>query len=491
MESFGIHWFRRDLRIAGNAALKLQVDRHQGRVLGVFTFDDRFLGRADFSVNRFQFFLKSLLALRDDMRAAGGDLLVLSKSPDDGFGMLKNILAKKSMAPGSISWSRDYEPFARERDDRMRGIFESWGWEVLTERDHLVIEPHELRSKQGTPFKIYSPFAKQWFSLMHTEDVKERIIRQRAGLAFLDLKAKGKQPKVFHLTWQKLLGPDTPEDHLERFLAENGRHVTVPIPEAGAPAVWKLVREFSGKMASYGATRDFMATPGTSKMSMFLKNGSITTSQLIAAYELEHLKFTGDDGATKYLKELVWREFYYHVMWHWPQTEHQAFIEKYRAINWHNDEKLFEAWKEGKTGFPVVDAAMRELKTTGWMHNRARMIVASFLTKDLLIDWRWGEKWFMNQLLDGDLAPNNGGWQWAASTGCDPQPYFRIFNPLLQSERFDPDGDYIRRFIPELKTVSTKEIHNPSSDTRKKTGYPDPVVIHAEQKIRASMLFKI
>jgi deoxyribodipyrimidine photo-lyase len=178
-------------------------------------------------------------------------------------------------------------------------------------------------------------------------------------------------------------------------------------------------------------------------------------------------------------------------MWHWPQTEHQAFIEKYRAINWHNDEKLFEAWKEGKTGFPVVDAAMRELKTTGWMHNRARMIVASFLTKDLLIDWRWGEKWFMNQLLDGDLAPNNGGWQWAASTGCDPQPYFRIFNPLLQSERFDPDGDYIRRFIPELKTVSTKEIHNPSSDTRKKTGYPDPVVIHAEQKIRASMLFKI
>jgi deoxyribodipyrimidine photo-lyase len=233
-----------------------------------------------------------------------------------------------------------------------------------------------------------------------------------------------------------------------------------------------------------------MAVEGTSKMSLYLKNGTITVPQIIAAYELEFLKFKGDDGATKYLKELVWREFYYHVIWHWPNAEREAFIQKYRNLQWENDDKLFEAWKAGKTGYPIVDAAMRELLTTGWMHNRARMIVASFLTKDLLVDWRWGEKWFMNQLLDGDLAPNNGGWQWAASTGCDPQPYFRIFNPMLQSERFDAEGTYIRRYIPELKDVPTKEIHNPSSATRKRTGYPEPIVIHAEQKVRASMLFK-
>ena len=490
METFGIHWFRRDLRIAGNAALKNQVDRHKGRVLGIFTFDDKFLGRPDFSVNRFQFFLKTLQRLREELQSAGGDLLVLSKSPDEGFALIKSVLSKKNLAPESISWSRDYEPFARERDARMQKQFESWGWTVITERDHLLIEPHEISSQQGTPFKVYSPFAKQWFNLLQTEDVKERIIRQRAGLTFLDLKSTGKEPKVFRLTWDALLGHEIPEDHLDRFIKENGKNVTVPIPEAGPAAVWKLVRAFSGKLASYGSTRDFMAIDGTSRLSLYLKNGSITVAQIIAAYELEFLKFKGDDGATKYLKELVWREFYYHVMWHWPNAEREAFIEKYRNLAWENDPRLFEAWKAGKTGYPIVDAALRELLTTGWMHNRARMIVASFLTKDLLIDWRWGEKWFMNQLLDGDLAPNNGGWQWAASTGCDPQPYFRIFNPLLQSERFDPEGAYIRRYIPELKDVPTKEIHNPSSATRKRTGYPEPVVIHAEQKVRASMLFK-
>jgi deoxyribodipyrimidine photo-lyase len=491
MDAFGIHWFRRDLRIAGNHALKQQVDRHKGRVVGVFTFDDRFLSRPDFSHNRFQFFLKTLSVLRDDLRRAGGDLLVLSTSPDDGFKLIKERLQRRGLSPGTVSWSRDYEPYARERDSRLQSTIQSWGWDVLTERDHLLIEPHEITSQQGTPFKIYSPFAKRWFALFHTDDIRERVLRQRAGLTFLDLKAKGKEPKVFHLTWKNLLGDDCPEDHLERFLEANTKHVTIPIPDAGPAVAWAQIRAFSGKLASYGETRDFMAVDGTSKLSMFLKNGTITVPQIIAAYDLMNLKFNGDDGATKYLKELVWREFYYHVMWHWPNAEHEAFIEKYRNLAWDNDESLFDAWKQGKTGYPIVDAAMRELLTTGWMHNRARMIVASFLTKDLLIDWRWGEKWFMNQLLDGDLAPNNGGWQWAASTGCDPQPYFRIFNPLLQSERFDADGHYIRAFIPELKGVPTKEIHNPSSATRKRTGYPEPIVNHAEQKIRASMLFKM
>lgn len=201
------------------------------------------------------------------------------------------------------------------------------------------------------------------------------------------------------------------------------------------------------------------------------------------------LKAKPASSAEKFLKEIAWREFYYSILYHFPRVETETFIEKFNDIPWENNEVFFKKWCEGQTGFPIIDAGMRELNTTGWMHNRVRMIVASFLTKDLLIDWKWGEKYFMEKLLDGDLAPNNGGWQWAASTGCDPQPYFRIFNPWLQSERFDPDGSYIRKFVPELKLIATKALHDPTAH-RSQFGYPSPVVIHAEQKDKALSLYK-
>jgi deoxyribodipyrimidine photo-lyase len=233
-------------------------------------------------------------------------------------------------------------------------------------------------------------------------------------------------------------------------------------------------------LGQYDEARDIPGIPGTSQMSIFLKNGSITVAQIIAACKLT-------DG--KYLNELIWREFYYHILAHRPDVETSAFHEKYNKLQWQNKESYFNAWQEGKTGYPIVDAGMRQLQETGWMHNRVRMIVASFLTKDLLIDYRWGENHFMKLLLDGDLAPNNGGWQWAASTGCDPQPYFRIFNPVLQSQRYDPDGDYIRRYVPELKDFDSKEIHEPWNSSKKST-YPKRIVIHAEQKEKALQLFK-
>ena len=253
---------------------------------------------------------------------------------------------------------------------------------------------------------------------------------------------------------------------------------------------FKQVQDFKPRLNLYGETRDFMAQDGTSKLAIFLKNGSLTVAQIIAILGLQKQTFKSEGGASKFIRELIWREFYYHVLWHFPNVEKEAFNEKYRNIHWDNDEALFEAWKTGMTGFPIVDAAMRQLMATGWMHNRARMIVASFLTKDLLIDWKWGEGWFMNQLLDGDLAPNNGGWQWAASTGSDAQPYFRIFNPVRQSERFDPNGDYIRRYVPELEKLDAKEIHWPSETARKQLGYPAGIIDHREQSIRAQMLFK-
>jgi deoxyribodipyrimidine photo-lyase len=216
----------------------------------------------------------------------------------------------------------------------------------------------------------------------------------------------------------------------------------------------------------------------------------LTSAQALAALKLERERFDAGTGPSHFLKELAWREFYYQILWFHPRVEREAFIRKYKDLEWENSPELFEAWKQGQTGYPIVDAGMRQLRATGWMHNRVRMIVASFLTKDLLIDWRWGERYFMEQLLDGDLAPNNGGWQWAASTGCDPQPYFRIFNPVLQGEKFDPEGTYVREWVPELRNASAKIIHDPHGKGRF-PGYSIPVVEHAARKSKALALFKV
>jgi deoxyribodipyrimidine photo-lyase len=264
------------------------------------------------------------------------------------------------------------------------------------------------------------------------------------------------------------------------------KKVTVPIPPVGGLAALEKLRSFQPKITQYGKQRDIPSVAGTSLLSPFFKNGSLTGAQVIAELDLDRPGKLSD-GEEKYLKEIVWREFYYHILWHFPKVETTAFLEKFKDLKWENNEKYFEAWKEGKTGYPIVDAGMRQLKKTGWMHNRVRMIVASFLTKDLLIDWKWGEKYFMETLLDGDLAPNNGGWQWAASTGCDPQPYFRIFNPYLQSKKFDPEGKYIKEYIPELKNLSSKEIHEPALNRPKE--YPLSIVNHAEQREKALKLY--
>jgi deoxyribodipyrimidine photo-lyase len=258
----------------------------------------------------------------------------------------------------------------------------------------------------------------------------------------------------------------------------------VPIPESGFKAAVDKLNAF--KPEKYKDLRDIPEEEATSGMSVFLKNGSITTSQIV--YHLG-LKPYDEKKSSKdtYLSELVWREFYYHILYHKPEVETEEFNSKYSGLKWDNNEKFFELWKEGKTGYPIVDAGMRQLKTTGLMHNRVRMIVASFLTKHLLIDWRWGEQYFMEQLLDGDLAPNNGGWQWAASTGCDAQPYFRVFNPWLQSKKFDPDGHYIKKYIPELSEIESKKLHEPITDHAE---YPAPIVEHKASRERAIEVYK-
>jgi deoxyribodipyrimidine photo-lyase len=484
-EPYGLHWFRRDLRIDGNEAYRSNEKRHPGRVLSLFCFDGQFLARPDFSHRRFAFFIETLTALQTDLESCGTPgqkLIVLDGGPEQAFGTLfAKLKAAKIPLPATISFSRDYEPFARARDARMESFFrEKFGIETHSERDHLLIEPSELRKDdlKEPYYQVYTPFRKKWESLLQSDEMQQRVSRSRKPR----LNATGST-----LTWPKLLGSKIKlHDSLEAYREKNQQKVDVPIPKAGPEAALTRLRIFSKEALShYDTGRDFPAENGTSGLSIFLKNGSITVPRVIA-----ELGLTAKKKPDRFLNELIWREFYYHILAHHPRVETEAFHNQYQNLKWENDAEKFEAWKKGETGFPIVDAGMRQLAKTGWMHNRVRMIVASFLTKDLLIDWKWGEQWFMQLLLDGDLAPNNGGWQWAASTGCDPQPYFRIFNPALQGKRFDPDGDYIRKYIPELAKLTGKEIHEIGAKIASPKGYPSQIVDHQTQKIKALKLYK-
>jgi deoxyribodipyrimidine photo-lyase len=496
MSTYGIHWFRRDLRVAGNPALRRSWKENSGRVVGVFFFDSKFLSRPDFSHHRFAFFLETLRALREELREIGSDLLVLDALPQEGFPRLLETMRSRGRAlPSSVSFNRDYEPFARARDEAVTALLEKKeGLKVFTERDHLLLEPGEV-AKAGlsgvdAAYSVYSPFGKRWFEKLRTPEVQARIAVQKEGLRYLEERAAGRVPRdLFALRWEAVLGSPMLEDAFEKQWALNQAHVRIPIPKAGSLEAYRQLREFGSRIAAYKEKRDFPAVPATSRFSIFLKNGSLTSGQILAELELSGERFDAGTGRSHFVKEIAWREFYYQILWFHPRVESEAFIRKYKDLAWENREDLFEAWKEGKTGYPIVDAGMRELKATGWMHNRVRMVVASFLTKDLLIDWRWGERYFMEQLLDGDLAPNNGGWQWAASTGCDPQPYFRIFNPALQGEKFDPEGEYVRKWVPELRNAPSKIIHEPHAKG-KFPGYAEPVVVHASRKNLALSLFK-
>lgn len=474
---YGIHWFRRDLRLKDNPALSKNIERHHGRVLGFFCFDPDFLSRPDFSANRFGFFLETLAKLKEEIQGKGGDLWVLNRKPFEAFFfLLKTLGEKKIEAPSLISWNRDYEPFARNRDNAMMQFFRDQQINYETERDHLLLEPQEvLKPNDRSHYKVYSPFARQWMKLLQEKEFASR------------LRVQGVSPD-FKLKWEDLFSNSFLKEHdrLEETRYSNSKKVTVPLPTAGHQAAIKQLEKFKHRLDEYACDRDKPAVEGTSKMSIYLKNGSITCAQVISHLKIKSFQFSSDAGAVKFLKELIWREFYYSILYHCPWVEYEAFSPRFRNIQWVCSDQLFDAWKNGETGFPIVDAGMRELQKTGWMHNRVRMIVASFLVKDLHIDWRRGEQHFMQQLLDGDLASNNGGWQWVASTGADPQPYFRIFNPWLQSKKFDPEGVYIKKHIPELQKIDAKDLHEPHAIER---FYLTQIISHAEQKEKTKWMY--
>jgi len=499
MKPWGLHWFRRDLRICGNAALKKNWKQMEGRTLGIFCFDSTFLSRKDFSANRFAFFIETLKALRSELRSQGGDLWVMDAPPQKGFvELLIHLKKSKKPLPSLITWNRDYEPFARNRDQQMEILLtQNWGLSVHTERDHLVLEPHEVMKETG-PYGVYTPFYNKWRLRMQEPSLLQRIESQSPQSDYyrklLEWPASRAWDSIhsdhlplFKIQWNLLIEKQLPcpDLVLQEFEKKTRQHVTVPIPKAGSTAAFQKLLAYIEDLPHYKDQRDFPAQPGTSMLSLYLKNGSLTTAQIIYQFQLLKAK---DPQREQYLKELVWREFYYSIIFHHPEVENNPYQSKYADLKWKQNHTEFERWCAGMTGFPIVDAGMRQLNKTGWMHNRVRMIVASFLTKDLLIDWKWGADYFMKMLLDGDLAPNNGGWQWAASTGCDPQPYFRIFNPWLQSSKFDPDGIYIKEFVPELRNAPTKALHDPTAD-RSPWNYPAPMVNHARQRMEALQLF--
>lgn len=503
-KSWGLHWFRRDLRLSGVSALKENWKRHQGRVLGLFAFDSQFLARPDFSHSRFAFFLATLKQLQKELREQGGDLLVIDENSITALPRLVTYLREHHQTePGLVSWSRDYEPYARARDAKVMAALNDMGVETFTARDHLLLEPHEV-TKPGSAntgassrdfYQVFTPFSRRWAEIYQTEKIQTRLLALANTEKYFSRLQSGTTEKIFSMTWaeftsdKKFPWPSA----LREFEEKNNQHVQIPIPSAGFQSAFQNFLDFKKRVHKYTDLRDFPSVKANSGLSIYFKNGSLTVPQVLAHLQQEglvkNLDLKSKDGLTVFVKEMIWREFYYSILWNKPAVETSSFIEKYRDIKWENSKSLFEKWCEGKTGFPIVDAGMRELNTTGFMHNRVRMIVASFLVKDLLIDWRWGENYFMQKLLDGDLAPNNGGWQWAASTGCDPQPYFRIFNPWLQSEKFDPDGEYIKKFVPELQNCPAEYLHDPEAD-RATYGYIKPVVSHADQKSKALALYK-
>ena len=396
------------------------------------------------------------------LRAAGGGLQVLHGHAGKE---VPRLAAQLGVA--AVYANHDYEPRAIDRDAAVSAALAAQGIAFHTRKDQVIFEKDEVLTKTGTPFSVFTPYKNAWLAKLAPFFVKPYPVEKYA-------------PRLAP-------APGAALPALEELGFARTNLAALPVP-TGASGAKALLADFAGRMAAYGERRDFPAVKGPSYLSVHLRFGTVSIRELVA-----RASKTGSIGAAVWLSELVWRDFYFMILSHHPRVTERSFRPEYDAILWDDRDDLFAAWREARTGYPLVDAAMRQLNQTGYMHNRLRMITASFLTKDLGIDWRHGERYFADQLIDFDLSANNGGWQWAASTGCDAQPYFRIFNPVTQSERFDADGKFIRRYLPELAGVPAKFIHAPwkmAPLEQQAAGcvigrdYPAPVVEHDQARKR-------
>jgi deoxyribodipyrimidine photo-lyase len=458
-----LHWFRSDLRLRDNAALAEAAARGE-RLVCAFVLDDRLLGEAG-APARVRFLLDCLARLDAELRRRGQRLVVRHGDPRRE---IPRLIEQARI--GLLTFDRDYGPFARRRDAAISRDAEKQGVAVVDCKDRVVFEGSELRTQQGTPYRVFTPFKNAWWRRYREE--------QPGPIGPIRL-----PPPVGGLAAGSL--PDA------EALGVAGDATEIPV--GGEEAARRRLRSFlDGPVGRYREDRDLPALDGTSRLSPYLRLGAISARTCVdAALELARVEPKAESGVRSWVDELVWRDFYHAVLSDNPHVLRANYRPEFDRVRWNDDEAGFAAWCEGRTGFPIVDAGMRQLARTGWMHNRVRMIVAGFLTKDLLVDWRRGERFFYAKLVDGDPAANNGGWQWAASTGTDAQPWFRIFNPVTQGERFDSEGVFVRRFLPELAEVPDRFVHRPWQAPTPPAGYSAPIVDHASRRLEALRRFEV
>jgi deoxyribodipyrimidine photo-lyase len=474
-----IWWIRRDLRLRDNQALQAALE-HGAQVIPLFILDPRLWASDYVGPKRLTFLIDGLRHLDNALREKGSRLILRRGEP---AAVLSAVIEETGAT--AIFSEEDISPFARKRDARVGKTL------PLKLTSGLTVQPIGLiRKKNGQPYTVFTPFSKAWRGLAMPQG--EDILEAPASIfTSVDI--------------ESLAIPSSPYEPVDDFPAGEGEAL-------------KRLKQFTAKgdtaIYEYETRRNVPAEGGTSKLSPYLRFGMVSAREtaVAALKAIDRAPSAAEKkGADIWLNELIWREFFINILYHFPRVRQGNFNKKYDKIEWINDYDLLMAWQEGRTGYPIVDAAMRQLVQSGWMHNRTRMITASFLVKDLLIDWRLGEAWFMQHLLDGDPAANNGGWQWTAGTGTDAAPYFRIFNPVTQSKKFDPRGTYIKRWLPELSAVPVKYIHEPwlmppevqaqvrctidpphpnGLQNSVGTSYPAPIVDHAQARKRTLAVYK-
>ncbi len=456
-------WFRRDLRLADNPALSAGLER--GEVVPAFVIDPKLLNSDRVGEKRVAWLVANLRALDESLRERGSRLIVRRGEP---AGVLRQLAHETQST--QVLFNLDVTPYARRRDARVALDLEQHGLTVEAFDDVTLHHPEDVVTLTGRPYQVFTAFKKAWLALPKPAADQVAPVPARLPLSI---------PAV------ESLSLDFAETALD-------------LPRAGEAAAIERLNDFLEELIyGYAEGRNLLDRAATSFLSPYLRFGAISIRQAYwgaqAASELAE-DAEAKVGATSWLNELIWREFYLALLYHFPHTIERPLRAQYADFQWLDDDEALAAWREGRTGYPVVDAAMRCLNATGWLHNRARMIVASFLTKDLLIDWRKGERYFMQQLIDGDSAANAGGWQWAAGVGADAQPFFRVFNPTLQGQRFDPDGKFVRQWLPELARVPDRLVHEPwkmTSLEQREAGcligrdYPAPIIDHHYARDRA------
>jgi deoxyribodipyrimidine photo-lyase len=471
----GVMWFRRDLRLLDNAALHHALKSCK-TLHCLFVFDREILDSLPKADRRVEFIRESLIELDAQIRALAARYGVANG------GLVAVHAAAAEIVPAlALQWdatavfaNHDYEPQALERDAKVQASLLAQSASFYTFKDHVIFERNEVLTLAGKPYSVFTPYKNAWLKKVDAYYVKPyETEAYGSALAALPASHPGRVPTLAEMDFE----------------TTNLKNLKIPTGASGGELQFG---EFLSRMKDYGETRNFPSVKGPSYLGVHLRFGTVSIRKLAGTALQEQTN--GSEGAAVWLSELIWRDFYAQILANFPHAATAAFKPDYDKIAWEQGshaKELFAAWCEGRTGYPLVDAAMAQINQTGYMHNRLRMVVASFLVKDLGLDWRWGERYFAEKLNDFDLTSNNGGWQWAASSGCDAQPYFRIFNPTSQSEKFDADGKFIRRYVPALAKLSNKAIHAPdeakplellAAGVELGKTYPRPIVAHDEAR---------